>query len=296
MAKPPYFPLYANDWLSSTKIAMMRPEHEGAYIRLLAYAWNDSNCSLPDDDSQLAVLSRLNEGWFNGGSLVVRECFEPHPTLVGRLINKRLFEERKKYDDWVEKSRQGGRKSGETRRLTKTKRRVKGGSTVVEPKANQPPNHQYEGEGLSSSPISSSGGIQGGDEEKKKARVTWLTPFFELWERKLGGRMRAGQAATELRPLVEQHTEAIVLKHLEAYLDATEPRFVSLSKFAETFGTWNGRPHQRSLMETRANSGRVQAPDGKYENVGRKISLFDAQKEPEAGAPHATPEDDRPGR
>lgn len=135
MAQAPAFQLYANDWLSSTKIALMTPAQEGAYIRLLCYAWNDPNCSIPDDDQELSVLSRLGEGWFNGGSAMVRKCFEPHPALPGRLVNRRLIEEREKQLAWREKSKQGGLKSGVSRRKQQPES-TKGGSTVVEPKGN----------------------------------------------------------------------------------------------------------------------------------------------------------------
>jgi len=139
MTKAPAFQLYANDWLSSTRITLMTPAQEGAYIRLLCYAWNDPHCSIPDDDQQLSVLSRLGEGWFNGGSQVVRACFKQHPTIAGRLINERLSEEREKQAIWHEKSRQGGLKSGESRRkrdVASVKGGSKGGSRVVEPNTN----------------------------------------------------------------------------------------------------------------------------------------------------------------
>lgn len=117
----------------------MTPAEEGAYIRLLCYCWNDPDCSIPANDGELAVLSRLNEGWLNGGSKMVRKCFEPHPTIADRLTNFRLLQERKKQDEWSKKSKEGGVKSGKQRR--KKPRRVvegwlKGGSRVVEPNGN----------------------------------------------------------------------------------------------------------------------------------------------------------------
>ena len=132
MGKSPAFQFYPGDWLSSPNVAMMTPEQEGAYIRLLCYAWADPDCSLPDDDEVLAKLSRLGEGWFNGGSTVVRKCFNQHPTKPERLFNQRLMKEREKQEEWRKKSIEGGIKSGKSRRL----QNAKGGSTVVEPKGN----------------------------------------------------------------------------------------------------------------------------------------------------------------
>jgi len=124
----PAFQFYANDWLSSPKINMMTPAQEGAYIRLLAYAWADPECSLPDDDEALAKLSRLGEGWLKGGSTILRECFVQHPKINGRIINKRLLFERKKQEKWRTKSRDGGINSGIARRKV-----PKGGSVLVQP-------------------------------------------------------------------------------------------------------------------------------------------------------------------
>ena len=137
MANGPFsFPLHANDWLSSKKITLMTPAEEGAYIRLLCHAWADPDCALPDDDAQLAVLSRLGPDW-KGGSCLVRRCFVNHPTKVGLLVNPRLCEERRKVEKWIEKSRKGGLHSGKSRHSIS-----KGGSLMVptkdQPKANTP--------------------------------------------------------------------------------------------------------------------------------------------------------------
>jgi len=138
MSKDPAFPFYASDWLGSTKRAVLTPAQRGAYIDLLCHQWGDKTCSLEDDDQLLAALSGLNEGWFNGGSAMLRKCFPPHPDLVGRIANPRLLELRAERDRWVEKSREGGRKSG----LARKKRQRKGGSTTAptngQPKGNTP--------------------------------------------------------------------------------------------------------------------------------------------------------------
>src|SRR5687768_1090940 len=92
----PAFQMYAGDWLSSTRIALMTPAQEGGYARLLMHCWNDPDCSLPDDDEQLAVLSRLGPDWPGASSERIRACFIPHPRKPGRLTQVRLLEERKK--------------------------------------------------------------------------------------------------------------------------------------------------------------------------------------------------------
>jgi uncharacterized protein YdaU (DUF1376 family) len=140
--RPPAFQFYAKDWLSSGKIATMTVEEEGAYIHLLAHCWLSEDCTLPDDDTELAQLSRLGERWLNGASVKLRSCFTAHPRKPGRIFNARLLDERKKQDAWRKKSQDGGRRSAETRTSrSQASRRVvegslKGGSRVVEPKVN----------------------------------------------------------------------------------------------------------------------------------------------------------------
>lgn len=135
MSKSPAFQFYPKDWLSSQKISLMSPAEEGAYIRLLCYCWDDEDCSLPDDDTLLARISRLNEGWFNGSSILLRACFVAHPRKVGFLTNARLCAEKEKQRIWRDKSIQGGIKSGESRRK-KALRTTKGGSVLLEPNGN----------------------------------------------------------------------------------------------------------------------------------------------------------------
>jgi len=123
--RPPAFQFYADDWLGSTKIALMTPAEEGAYVRLLCHAWNDPDCSIPDDDEALEVLSRLGEGWQNGSGLKLRMCFTPHPRKLGRLCNARLLAEFKSLQkfrrDKQRAGKIGGVKSGVSRRQIRAK-------------------------------------------------------------------------------------------------------------------------------------------------------------------------------
>jgi len=140
MGKSPAFQFYPADWLSSPKIMLMTPAEEGAYIRLLAIAWESEDCSLPDDDAILARLSRLNDDWTKGGSSLLRQCFV---SRNGRLYNERLLQEREKQRQWREKSSQGGKKSWEVRenigKMTK-KGWTKGGSEMVQSNDEPKPN------------------------------------------------------------------------------------------------------------------------------------------------------------
>lgn len=111
--KSPAFQFYPNDWLSSTRIALMTPAEEGGYIRLLCHDW--TNDGIPNDDDQLAALSRLGDAWFNGSAQVLKACFSNHPAKVGFLTNPRLQDERQKQAEWREAKRDGGVKGANRR-------------------------------------------------------------------------------------------------------------------------------------------------------------------------------------
>src|ERR1019366_7116705 len=122
MSKAPAFQFYPKDWLSSLRITLMSPEQEGAYIRLLCYCWDSGDCSLPDNDEQLIVMSRVSRG----GWSLVKVCFIPHPEKEGFLTHKRLLEEMQKQRSWSKKSSIGGKKSAAKR--AEKQKHFKGGS------------------------------------------------------------------------------------------------------------------------------------------------------------------------
>ena len=135
MPKSPAFQFYPKDWLGSTKVDLMTLEEQGGYLRLLCHAWNNEGCDLPDDDDKLSKLSRLHEGWFNGSSEIIKECFL---LKKGRLVSERLLEERKKQQEWAEKSSKGGKKSAELRKTKDLE--SKGGVRVVDDRHQPKPN------------------------------------------------------------------------------------------------------------------------------------------------------------
>lgn len=112
MKKPPAFQFYAADYLADENVALMSLEEEGAYIRAMAYCWREG--SIPADPAR---LSPLLKGARMEVVRVVKGCFKQSPTDASRLIHPRLDFEREKQREWREKSRLGGKKSGESRRM-----------------------------------------------------------------------------------------------------------------------------------------------------------------------------------
>ena len=82
----PDMPLLVTDWLTSNRITVMSPAQEGAFFRLLLCAWREADCTLPDDDEQLAELSRLRGEWPTLGPKV-RACFVTDPEHPGKIFN-----------------------------------------------------------------------------------------------------------------------------------------------------------------------------------------------------------------
>ena len=128
----PAFQFYPDDWLSSKDITLMSAAEEGAYIRLLSYAWLADDCGLPDDATTLASLSRLGDDWRGQSGEKIRAKFRKRR---GRLYNDRLLEERRKQKEHHKKSSLGGLKSATSR----ASKRVKGGSRLVATKLQPPP-------------------------------------------------------------------------------------------------------------------------------------------------------------
>jgi uncharacterized protein YdaU (DUF1376 family) len=85
MEKPHWFPFFVNDFLASSKVALMSTEEIGAYILLLCHAWNDPTCSLPIASNSLSKLGRIS-----GDLSKIRACFVERD---GRLVNERLYVE-----------------------------------------------------------------------------------------------------------------------------------------------------------------------------------------------------------
>jgi len=110
----PAFQCYPDTWLASAYITLMTPAEEGAYARLRMYDW--INDGIPDDDDQLAILSRLGEAWFNGSSTNVQRLFKKHPRKPGFLTDPLLERERERQVEWRKKCQKAGQASAANRR------------------------------------------------------------------------------------------------------------------------------------------------------------------------------------
>lgn len=99
----PSFPFYAADWLADEKVQVMSMAGEGAYIHLLAICWREG--SIPADRSAIVQLCKGQDGSAIDEALL---CFRPAPRKLGRLINKRLEEERRKLENFHKSKKMAG--------------------------------------------------------------------------------------------------------------------------------------------------------------------------------------------
>ena len=118
----PAFQFYASDYLSDENVALMTPEEEGCYIRLMAYCWKEG--SIPADEKKLTTLCK----GVCPTKLVI-DCFDFPSQNGSRLFHPRLESEREKQKKWRSKSAKGGKNSASKRKHKKDLHAEQGGST-----------------------------------------------------------------------------------------------------------------------------------------------------------------------
>lgn len=138
------FMIYPSDWQSSKHVEMMDDHEEIAYIRLLMRASQEPDCGLPDNDYELAALSKMGLKWFKptrergkriammdpetnkvklnelGKPVFItagdklRQCFLFRPSSEqspnGRIYNERLYKEFLRYHSFKTEKREATRR------------------------------------------------------------------------------------------------------------------------------------------------------------------------------------------
>jgi uncharacterized protein YdaU (DUF1376 family) len=110
--RSPAFQFYPKDFLSDLNVRVMTWEQKGIYTELLCHCWLEDG-----------IQKELVERWFNGGSEVLQPVLKCFYEKDGKYHHKRLDHEREKQQEWSQKSKYGGIKSGESRRARPVKRR-----------------------------------------------------------------------------------------------------------------------------------------------------------------------------
>ena len=106
----PSFQFYPRDWLANSSVRRMTLAERGAYIDLLAYAWQDGG--LPDDDAELARMLQITVRAWRTLAPRVRPRFA---AWDGRLVNTRLERVRDEQAAYRAAKAAAGRQSGVAR-------------------------------------------------------------------------------------------------------------------------------------------------------------------------------------
>lgn len=113
MRKAPAFQFYPSDFFGDPIVRIMSPESRAFYSLLLLNIWEyDTQFSLPDDDLLISKLLQLDlQKWtaMRGEIILAFECKN------GRIISKRLQEEKKKSDKYRKLQSEKGKKGGKPR-------------------------------------------------------------------------------------------------------------------------------------------------------------------------------------
>lgn len=118
MAKAPYMPLYASDYLGDT--GHLSTEEHGAYVLILMQMWNAGG-SLPSDPAKLARVARCSTKKWLAMADTVLAFFNVDGD---RITNDRLTKERQKVEAKTEVRRAAGAMGGTAKALKTKKQRV----------------------------------------------------------------------------------------------------------------------------------------------------------------------------
>jgi len=111
MAKPPWFPLYVNDFLSDPAVKRMSKKEIGWYVLAMCHAWQeDEPGTLPSDIRHLSSILNAKRSQIErifGGILGTK-----WPIINGRRVNKKLMQVAEEQRERSEKNKLAGQLGG----------------------------------------------------------------------------------------------------------------------------------------------------------------------------------------
>jgi uncharacterized protein YdaU (DUF1376 family) len=239
--KYPWFPFYAADFLTDEKTLAMSFRELGLYVTLLCHQWIQG--SIPADRSRAQATLKLgsshtgDDADFAAFDKVVSECFEAHPTLAGRLMNRRLADIQEQQAARHERLSAAGRKGG--RGLSEAQPRLKPG--LSEAQANKR-ERKKENKETTHAPSG-----------------TWVTDLGNLWKADRGKPPypRIGKA---LRDLVAAHGLRQVRAAWVGYLEERRGKsYASPEDFAQNYRVF--REKYAQVTNDAGDGGFVPIPD-----------------------------------
>jgi uncharacterized protein YdaU (DUF1376 family) len=210
--KPPAFQFYVKDWLSSSTVRSMSLAARGAYIDLLAFAWQSQPfATLPNDPAQLCRLVGADSTEWPDIWPQISGCFEVED---GRLVNRRLQDEASKREEFIKKQQANGARGG---RPSKNPGLLRGFSQ------SEPNDEARESSAVSSIQSSTDTGTATGKHEDSTG----------------------GEQEDNRKPIQSTNTDAVLVGDWAEQLkmDDTEQRkFQAVMNWKETKSWWKGKP------------------------------------------------------
>lgn len=231
--KSPAFQFYPQDYLADPNVAEMTLEEQGAYIRLICYAWIAG--SIPADPERCARL--VGNGCSISVATNVQRAFNEPSTDPQRLLHKRVEKERQKQAIRREQTSSAGRKSAAKRNAS---REISTGSnkrsTKVQRKVNPSSSSSDEDECVSNS----------------ESQVFQFEDFWSICPRKTA----KGSARKAWLKAIKTTTPETIVDGIKAYAKSTqgtEPQFIAHP------ATWLNA--ERWLDETTVPTKKPRLPD-----------------------------------
>jgi uncharacterized protein YdaU (DUF1376 family) len=86
-----WMPLYSDRFLGSMDVQSMEPAAFKAYVRLLFYAWQTDDCTVPSDPDELAAYSGIGKRLWAKHSQSVMRKFVAVNVTVGDTVTVRMY-------------------------------------------------------------------------------------------------------------------------------------------------------------------------------------------------------------
>jgi uncharacterized protein YdaU (DUF1376 family) len=205
--KSPAFQFYPQDYLADPNVAEMTLEEQGAYIRLICYAWIAG--SIPADPERCARM--VGNGCSISVATNVQRAFNEPSTDPQRLLHKRVEKERRKQAIRREQTSSAGKKSAEKRNAscavstTSNKR-----STSVQRNVNPSSSSSDEDECVS----------------KGESQVSQFEEFWSICPRKTA----KGNARKAWAKAIKITTAETIIESMKVYARltaGTEPQYIA---------------------------------------------------------------------
>ena len=107
----------------------------------------------------------------------------------------------------------------------------------------------------------------------KKKKISWLTPFCDLWEKHTGGPMACAKASKPLASLVKKYGAQLTIDSFDRYLIASDIEYVSVARFSQTFKAWDGTPKKEKPKEEWQIRQEIKAVHDKADHIWNRYSL-----------------------